>query len=84
MRETVRRHLGKVVAGAAVAAAGTAVLVGVALPGAGAGESGGRQANAAAQEQDCLLYTTRGPGHSKQNKRKNKTRQKNRNYIKKK
>ncbi|MGW2639831.1 Tat pathway signal sequence domain protein [Streptomyces sp. NPDC001348] len=42
MRETVRRHLGKVVAGTAIAVAGTAVMVAVTLPGtAGADESGG-------------------------------------------
>ncbi|MET7680744.1 Tat pathway signal sequence domain protein [Streptomyces sp. NPDC005423] len=42
MRETVRRHLGKVMAGAAVAVAGTAVMIGITLPGtAGADESGG-------------------------------------------
>lgn len=42
MREIVRRHLGKVVAGTAIAVAGTAVMVGITLPGtAGADESGG-------------------------------------------
>ncbi|MFJ5772821.1 Tat pathway signal sequence domain protein [Streptomyces sp. NPDC093094] len=42
MRTIVHRHLGKVVAGAAIAVAGTAVMVGVTLPGtAGAGENGG-------------------------------------------
>ncbi|MFD5797084.1 Tat pathway signal sequence domain protein [Streptomyces diastatochromogenes] len=42
MREIVHRHLGKVVAGAALAVAGTAVMVGITLPGtAGADESGG-------------------------------------------
>ncbi|MEU7051433.1 hypothetical protein AB0A67_24215, partial [Streptomyces eurythermus] len=42
MREKVRRHLGKVLTGAALAAAGTAAMVAVTLPGtAGAGESGG-------------------------------------------
>ncbi|MFI5686603.1 Tat pathway signal sequence domain protein [Streptomyces sp. NPDC051636] len=42
MREIVRRHLGKVVAGTAIAVAGTAVMVGITLPGtAGANESGG-------------------------------------------
>lgn len=42
MRNIVHRHLGKVVAGAAVAVAGTAVMVGITLPGtAGADESGG-------------------------------------------
>ncbi|GGT11104.1 Tat pathway signal sequence domain protein [Streptomyces chromofuscus] len=48
MRTTVHRHLGKVVAGAAIAVAGTAVMVGITLPGtAGAegtagGTAGGR------------------------------------------
>ncbi|MGW1064970.1 Tat pathway signal sequence domain protein [Streptomyces aureus] len=42
MRKIVHRHLGKVVAGAAIAVAGTAVMIGVTLPGsAGAEESGG-------------------------------------------
>ncbi|MGV9574431.1 Tat pathway signal sequence domain protein, partial [Streptomyces nigra] len=42
MREIVRRHLGKVVAGTAIAVAGTAVMVGITLPGtAGAGERAG-------------------------------------------
>ncbi len=42
MRKIVHRHLGKVVAGAAIAVAGTAVMVGITLPGtAGADESGG-------------------------------------------
>ncbi|WP_306336216.1 Tat pathway signal sequence domain protein [Streptomyces sp. KL118A] len=54
MREIVRRHLGKVVAGAAVAATATAVLVGVNLPGAEAGGSGDRHANAAAAKQDAV------------------------------
>ncbi|MFI1565256.1 Tat pathway signal sequence domain protein [Streptomyces sp. NPDC020490] len=42
MRRLVHRHLGKVVAGAAVAVAGTAAMVAVTLPGtAGADEGGG-------------------------------------------
>ncbi|MEU6665435.1 Tat pathway signal sequence domain protein [Streptomyces sp. NPDC046727] len=42
MRDTVHRHLGKVLTGAALAAAGTAAMVAVTLPGtAGADESGG-------------------------------------------
>ncbi|MCX4765719.1 Tat pathway signal sequence domain protein [Streptomyces sp. NBC_01275] len=42
MRMLVRRHLGKVVAGAAMAVAGTAVMIGITLPGtAGADETGG-------------------------------------------
>ncbi|GGX51610.1 Tat pathway signal sequence domain protein [Streptomyces fructofermentans] len=45
MRKRVHRHLGKVVAGAAVAVAGTAVMVAITLPGAaGADEAGGRSA----------------------------------------
>ncbi|MDQ0598102.1 hypothetical protein QF037_002447 [Streptomyces canus] len=57
MREIVRRHLGKVVAGAAIAVASTAVMVGITLPGtAGADETGGTkgggQAAAAGQQQD--------------------------------
>ncbi|MCX4237174.1 Tat pathway signal sequence domain protein [Streptomyces ortus] len=43
MRTVVHRHLGKVVAGAAIAVAGTAVMVGITLPGsAGADDSGGQ------------------------------------------
>ncbi|GGR69673.1 hypothetical protein GCM10010269_05590 [Streptomyces humidus] len=42
MRTTVRRHLGKVVAGTAIAVAATAVMVGITLPGtAGADDEGG-------------------------------------------
>ncbi|MFD4522870.1 Tat pathway signal sequence domain protein [Streptomyces sp. NPDC058470] len=42
MRRTVRRHLGKVVAGTAIAVAGTAVMIAITLPGsAGADDSGG-------------------------------------------
>ncbi|MFG2309775.1 Tat pathway signal sequence domain protein [Streptomyces sp. NPDC048566] len=42
MRRTVHRHLGKVVAGAAIAVAGTAVMIGITLPGsAGADGRGG-------------------------------------------
>ncbi|GEC03819.1 hypothetical protein SSP24_14740 [Streptomyces spinoverrucosus] len=42
MRNTVHRHLGKMVAGAAVAVAGTAVMVGITLPGtAGADDTAG-------------------------------------------
>lgn len=49
MRELVRRHLGKVVAGTAVAVAATAVMAGITLPGtAGAGESRGQDRSAAA------------------------------------
>ncbi|MGW0767264.1 Tat pathway signal sequence domain protein [Streptomyces sp. NPDC002676] len=42
MREIVRRHLGKVVAGTALAVAGTAAMVAITLPGtAGADDTGG-------------------------------------------
>lgn len=42
MRRTVQRHLGKVMAGAAIAVAGTAVMVGITLPGtAGADDTAG-------------------------------------------
>lgn len=52
MRNIVHRHLGKVVAGAAVAVAGTAVMVGITLPGtAGADESGGSGAGSRAAQQ---------------------------------
>ncbi|MFH0516072.1 Tat pathway signal sequence domain protein [Streptomyces sp. M41] len=56
MRKIVHRHLGKVVAGTAIAVAGTAVMVAVTLPGtAGADETGaagnGRAAQQAAEGQ---------------------------------
>ena len=52
MRKIVHRHLGKVVAGAAVAVAGTAVMVAITLPGtAGADESGGSGAGTGAARQ---------------------------------
>ncbi|MEU0004432.1 Tat pathway signal sequence domain protein [Streptomyces sp. NPDC006314] len=61
MRETVHRHLGKVMAGAAVAAVGTAAMVAITLPGtAGADESGGttgggtRAVRQAGQGQDAI------------------------------
>ncbi|MFI6930963.1 Tat pathway signal sequence domain protein [Streptomyces sp. NPDC050287] len=51
MRNIVHRHLGKVVAGAAIAVAGTAVMVGITLPGtAGADETGGPVAGRVAQQ----------------------------------
>ncbi|MER6427980.1 Tat pathway signal sequence domain protein [Streptomyces sp900105245] len=47
MRETVHRHLGKVMAGAALAAVGTAAMVAITLPGtAGADETGGNDGRA--------------------------------------
>ena len=52
MRRTVHRHLGKVVAGAAIAVAGTAVMVGITLPGtAGADETGGGKAGSQSAQQ---------------------------------
>ncbi|MFJ9833998.1 Tat pathway signal sequence domain protein [Streptomyces sp. NPDC101169] len=58
MRETVHRHLGKVVAGAALAVAGTAVMVAVTLPGtAGADETGGTKGGGTAARQ-----AGQGPG----------------------
>ncbi|MFE6176421.1 Tat pathway signal sequence domain protein [Streptomyces sp. NPDC056464] len=51
MRKIVHRHLGKVVAGAAIAVAGTAVMVGITLPGtAGADEAGGNGSGQSAQQ----------------------------------
>ncbi|WP_413759397.1 Tat pathway signal sequence domain protein [Streptomyces sp. MMBL 11-3] len=51
MRTIVHRHLGKVVAGAAMAIAGTAVMVGITLPGsAGADDSGDRGAGQNARQ----------------------------------
>jgi len=48
VRKIVHRHLGKVVAGAAIAVAGTAVMVGITLPGtAGADDTQGTKAGAA-------------------------------------
>ncbi|MFI1030844.1 Tat pathway signal sequence domain protein [Streptomyces sp. NPDC020951] len=51
MRTTVRRHLGKVVAGTAIAVAATAMMVGITLPGtAGAEDTGGGKAGQSAQQ----------------------------------
>jgi len=51
VRTIVHRHLGKVVAGAAIAVAGTAVMVGITLPGsAGADEAVGKSGGQAAQQ----------------------------------
>ncbi|MEW2166208.1 Tat pathway signal sequence domain protein [Streptomyces sp. NPDC007084] len=67
MRRTVHRHLGKVVAGAAIAVAGTAVMIGITLPGtAGAddtagGKGGGGTARQAA-EQGRTRELAQGPG----------------------
>ncbi|MGN9757832.1 Tat pathway signal sequence domain protein [Streptomyces sp. SD31] len=52
MRKIVHRHLGKVVAGAAIAVAGTAVMVGITLPGtAGADTAGGTDSSAQSAQQ---------------------------------
>ncbi|MFF7985077.1 Tat pathway signal sequence domain protein [Streptomyces sp. NPDC007901] len=54
MRKIVHRHLGKVVAGAGLAVAGTAVMVGITLPGtAGANESGGSDGSGTAAAQSA-------------------------------
>lgn len=51
MRKIVHRHLGKVVAGAAIAVAGTAVMVGITLPGSvSADDSNGQGAGNSAQQ----------------------------------
>ena len=51
MRKIVHRHLGKVVAGAAIAVAGTAVMVGITLPGtAGADDTGGNNGGQTAEQ----------------------------------
>ncbi|MET7438262.1 Tat pathway signal sequence domain protein, partial [Streptomyces sp. NPDC005568] len=52
MRKIVRRHLGKVVAGAAVAVAGTAAMVAVTLPGsAGADDADGTKGTGTSAQQ---------------------------------
>ncbi|MFH9424404.1 Tat pathway signal sequence domain protein [Streptomyces sp. NPDC017529] len=51
VREMMHRHLGKVVAGAAVALAGTAVLAAVALPGDAGAAGGGSRAAASEGQQ---------------------------------
>ncbi|KOG31239.1 hypothetical protein [Streptomyces resistomycificus] len=52
MRDAVRRHLGKVVAGTAIAVASTAVMVGITLPGsAGADDTTGGKAGGQATQQ---------------------------------
>ncbi|MER6015019.1 Tat pathway signal sequence domain protein [Streptomyces bluensis] len=51
MRKTVHRHLGKVVAGAAIAVAGTAVMVGVTLPGSVSADESGSSAGQQAAHQ---------------------------------
>lgn len=51
MRKLVRRHLGKVVAGTAIAVTGTAVMVGITLPGTAGAEGGPDGLSAASGEQ---------------------------------
>ncbi|MEV3968652.1 Tat pathway signal sequence domain protein [Streptomyces sp. NPDC050698] len=51
MRNIVHRHLGKVVAGTAIAVAGTAVMIGITLPGtAGADDTGTRAGQSVSQD----------------------------------
>ncbi|MGH4032210.1 Tat pathway signal sequence domain protein [Actinomycetota bacterium Odt1-20B] len=52
MRETVRRHLGKLITGTAVAVAAAAVTVGLVLPGSGG--SGDRTTGAGSAEQNAI------------------------------
>ncbi|AVH55903.1 MULTISPECIES: Tat pathway signal sequence domain protein [Streptomyces] len=53
MRKIVHRHLGKVVAGAAIAVAGTAVMAGITLPGtAGADDSGGARGGTGTSQEE--------------------------------
>ncbi|MFD7445616.1 Tat pathway signal sequence domain protein [Streptomyces sp. NPDC059909] len=56
MRKLVRRHLGKVVAGTAIAVTGTAAMIGITLPGT-AGADGGRGAGA-----EGRAAASQGPG----------------------
>ncbi|MFF7896189.1 Tat pathway signal sequence domain protein [Streptomyces sp. NPDC007907] len=63
MRNIVHRHLGKMVAGTAIAVAGTAVMVAVTLPGtAGADDSGTRTGRSAAQEAGAAGAGAAGAG----------------------
>jgi hypothetical protein len=63
VRKIVHRHLGKVVAGAAIAVAGTAVMVGITLPGtAGADETADNRAGQAAQQAAQGQGQTSGAG----------------------
>jgi hypothetical protein len=64
VRNIVHRHLGKVVAGAAIAVAGTAVMVGITLPGtAGADDTGSAQgAGQAGQQAGQEQGRGQGPG----------------------
>ncbi|MFJ8077415.1 Tat pathway signal sequence domain protein [Streptomyces sp. NPDC096176] len=49
MRQLLRRHLGKLMAGAAIAVTGTAVMVGITLPGTAGADDSGRGKVAAAE-----------------------------------
>ncbi|MCW7942534.1 Tat pathway signal sequence domain protein [Streptomyces hygroscopicus] len=63
MGKLVRRHLGKVVAGAAIAVTGTAVMVGITLPGSvSAEESGGKGGGLSARQADKQQQGAAGPG----------------------
>ncbi|MEU6367942.1 Tat pathway signal sequence domain protein [Streptomyces sp. NPDC046931] len=63
MRRMVRRHLGKVVAGAAIAVTGTAVMVGITLPGSvSAEESGARGGGPAAGQAEGGRQQAAAPG----------------------
>ncbi|MER6710808.1 Tat pathway signal sequence domain protein [Streptomyces sp. NPDC000877] len=53
MRNIVHRHLGKVVAGTAVAVAGTAVMVGITLPGTAGADDTGTGAARSVRQQDA-------------------------------
>ncbi|MET9502600.1 Tat pathway signal sequence domain protein [Streptomyces sp. NPDC006622] len=65
MRTTVRRHLGKVVAGAAVAVAATAAMIAITLPGtAGAEGTGGGSGGKTAAEQQGAGQGAAGQGGS--------------------
>ncbi|MER5835189.1 Tat pathway signal sequence domain protein [Streptomyces sp. NPDC002130] len=63
MRNIVHRHLGKMVAGTAIAVAGTAVMMAVTLPGtAGADDSGTRAGRSVPQEAGAAGTGATGPG----------------------
>ncbi|MEU1318337.1 Tat pathway signal sequence domain protein [Streptomyces tibetensis] len=63
MRNIVHRHLGKMVAGTAIAVAGTAVMVAVTLPGtAGADDNGTRAGRSVPQEADAAGADAAGAG----------------------
>ncbi|MGW0987058.1 Tat pathway signal sequence domain protein [Streptomyces sp. NPDC002486] len=63
MRNIVHRHLGKMMAGTAIAVAGTAVMVAVTLPGtAGADDSGTRAGRSVSQESGAAGAGAAGAG----------------------